>query len=161
MTNYPEKIKKINVKKNYKTLKEAKTDGARNIKKWDRGYVGYIDFEIDNIKLTGRKMYVIDEDGKTHFERLEIINSHPFDGTSKLIGFEGIFICKSTMDIDLYVSLIVYDMPLIKKFIENLTKKEIEKNLYIEEKTKAGKTILDSFLASKGLNIENIKTGKY
>lgn len=103
---YPETLK-WNFEPVFRTLKEAKEVSNLYNTKPIKVYNGYkVKYEgiISNVTRTGRKMYVIDHEGNLHFEILNLIKSHPFEGSYKIQGFEGIFLNRSNMNLDIYVS---------------------------------------------------------
>ena len=145
---------KTYIEKNRHLMFDKKRDAieknARNIEKKNGKYWGYCDIVIKNSIITGRKMHVIDENKNIYFQILNIIQSYPFDGTSKLEGFEGIFVNKSSLksSLDLYCNINVINDSEVKEKINNLHLKEYNRFISIEENTKASKTLIENLTKS-------------
>ncbi len=91
----------------FRTLKEAKTIAEQHkVKpvKVPNGYLVKYTGKISNVTQTGRPYYVIDNNGDLHKGVITLVNSYPYDGTYKIKEFEGIYICRSNLDLDIYIN---------------------------------------------------------
>jgi len=108
----------------FRTLKEAKETATKhNVKpvKVQNGYLVKYKRKISNSATTGRPYYVVDNNGDLHKKIITLIKSHPFEGSYKIEGFDGIFICRSNWDVDIYVSTIWDNHPEIREKIKELS----------------------------------------
>lgn len=102
------------------------------IEKTAKGYRVAYKGNISNCCKTGRPFYVIDNSGVLHHEIITIVKSMPYDGTSQIVGYDGIFVNRSSINtcLDIFVSTIWDNHPDTKEVIKNLANKEYAKYLH-------------------------------
>jgi len=110
----------------FRTLKEAKEIAIKNNTKplkVTNGYLVKYKGKISNLTTTGREYYVVDNNGELHRKVITLIKSHPYEGTYKIEGFDGIYVCRSNWDVDIYVNCSFDGSNSVNELIKELSKK--------------------------------------